>query len=397
MSRRDAAREICWQGRKSIERNGSIACGVGAGVRDLDPVSCPQRARKRIALVEHVVAVARRARDHGVVDGVVVAVGPQPVADVLVLGFGEAAVATDVEVHPAPPVGTGARRHHLAVDSASRADDRPPGFHHELWWARTEIAVQRGHDGVGHQAELRRAGRVCDGEAAADVEGGEIAHGGEDRFSTTYSDLPCGGVELLGADMEAHPFRPKAQRPGIVKQVDGLGRSATELVAERGYRRRKRRCDTAFHAGPGGMLGDGCRTVVRVKGEPTHPDRERSSDVRRLLERVAERQKAAVDRGGGARVDLTYRGDVEGRALGRQQTQDGFGRIRLDRVADPRIGQCGVQGVVVLAHPTEMDGQIRRLGHTSQTSGASWPGGPVARSVRLGPLVCSRFASRPAW
>src|SRR5271165_3706530 len=149
---RGSASEIRWQRRESIERHGRVACGVGAGVRDFDPIACPQRDGERIPLVEHVVAVTCRSGYHRVVDGIALAVGPQPVTDVLVLGFGEAAVATDIEVYPAPAIGPGAHRYYLAADAARRTDNHPSRLHYELRWVRTEMEFQRGHDGVGHKA-----------------------------------------------------------------------------------------------------------------------------------------------------------------------------------------------------------------------------------------------------
>ena len=101
----------------------------------------------------------------------------------------------------------------------------------------------------------------------------------------------------------------------------------------------------------------------------------------RLLDGVPEGQRGTVDSRGHARFDLTDRGDVERRALGREQAQDGFGRIRLNRVADPRVGQSGLQRVEVLAHPIEIDGQIRRLGHTSQTNRPAVPPGRAVRRL----------------
>ncbi len=65
---------------------------------------------------------------------------------------------------------------------------------------------------------------------------GEVAQCGEDRFGTAYSELPRRRVELLRSDVEAHAFRAKSQRPGMVEQVDRFGGSAPELVAERRYR-----------------------------------------------------------------------------------------------------------------------------------------------------------------
>ena len=110
--------EIRWQWRKSIERDRRVARGVRAGVIDLDTIAGAQRDRKRIFLVEHVVSVARRARDDGIINRLAIAVGPQPVPDVLILGFRKTAIATDIEVHPASAIGTGPHRYHLAADRA---------------------------------------------------------------------------------------------------------------------------------------------------------------------------------------------------------------------------------------------------------------------------------------
>ena len=116
------------------------------------------------------------------------------------------------------------------------------------------------------------------------------------------------------------------------------------------------------------MLGDGRHALLAVEREPPNPARIRPGNVGGLLDGVPERQQTAIDAGVVAAVDLADRRDVECGPLRRQQTQDLFGRVRLDRVADLRAGQCGAQCPEVLAHLTKIDAQIRCLGHRSQTS-----------------------------
>ena len=207
---------------------------------------------------------------------------------------------------------------------------------------------------------------VRDREAAADVECREVTDLGKDRCGTAYSNLPCARVELLRPDVEAQALGPQPEPSGVLQQPGGLGGRTTELVAERRHRRRKHRSDTTFHARAGRVLGDRRQPVHGVEREPRDPARKRLRHPGRLLDGVPERQKTAVDIGGTARVDLADRGDVELGPLGREQTQDRRGRIRLDRVADPRVGQRGSQCLEVLAHPSQIDPQIRRVRHTSQ-------------------------------
>ncbi|GLE52554.1 hypothetical protein ATCCBAA256_21170 [Mycobacterium montefiorense] len=154
-------------------------------------------------------------------------------------------------------------------------------------------------------------------------------------------------------------MRLQPEQPGAVQQPRRRFRRAAELVPEWRHRRRKVRCYTAFHRRAGGVLGDGRHTLLAVEREPTDPARIRPGNVGGFLDGVPERQQAAVDAGVVARVDLADRCDVECGPLCREQTQDLFGRVRFDRVADLRVGQCGAQRPEVLAHLTKIDAQIR--------------------------------------
>ena len=116
-----------------------------------------------------------------------------------------------------------------------------------------------------------------------------------------------------------------------------------------------------------GGVGDLAQLGLGVEGKQPDALGVPCGDVRRALDRVAERQLRPGDAETAAARDLAAAGDIEAGADPRQPGDDLRRRIGLYRVIDLRGGQQDLQGVVLCLDKREIEHEAgRRRSHRPQ-------------------------------
>lgn len=324
--------------------------GIGADIGREDVVADREPRRQKV-LVEHVDAVAGRARECRA-HPLAAAERMQRVMPMVVHHPRERAVDALVEDVPG------------MARAVLRADDGGDEVHRRTGQEAARLAVDGGlgeepHDlavdGREHRGHIDGEPRgVRHGEAAADVEICERESCGFRLSEKTMNEeerfLIRRDAQRLATDVEADAHGPQSRTFRREEQRQRVLRARAELRIEIDERAAVVHGDAHEHRGARHRLRDLADLAHVVERHAPHAILRRRAQAARVLHGIRVDHAVARDALARERLDLPRRRHVEVRTERRETAQNGRRGIRLHRVVDARVGQMRAEEPVVLLH-----------------------------------------------
>ncbi len=184
----------------------------------------------------------------------------------------------------------------------------------------------------------------------------------EDALGIGKSRIP--GIDLghLRTDMERHAVGLEAHLVRVDEHIDGHLRHAAELAGKRPFGAFAVGQHAAEHLRAGSGAGNLLDFLMAADGIKADAEREGTSDVTFLLDRVAEGDAVCRSAGIECHLDFGDRGAVEVGTHRSEQLQDCRFRVGLDRVIDRAVRQGMTEGLEIVAHDVEIHDKKRSFG-----------------------------------